>query len=78
MSSGIGAFNISIMKKIICAIIFILVISAFAGCSKSEEPSQTSSKATKSVEETTEAETQTNTQKITTTDEFPTVADDES
>ena len=66
------------MKKIICAIIFVLIISVFTGCSKSTEPSQTSSKATKSVEETTEAETQANTQKITTTDEFPTVADDES
>ena len=66
------------MKKIICAIIFVLIISVFVGCSKSEEPSQTSSKATKAVEETSEAETQANTQKITTTDEFPTVADDES
>lgn len=67
------------MKKIITLLIISIILTAFAGCSQSSDSKPKSSKATKSAtEETTEAATQANTQKITTTDEFPTVADDES
>ena len=67
------------MKKIFAVMITTaMLITAFSGCSQSS-PDNTASKSAQSTTKATfkEENTKQNEQRITTTDEFPTVAEDE-
>ena len=62
------------MKKLFFTILIVIIISAFTGCSLFPSFNQ----PTQATETTSQETTQTETQKITTTDEFPTVDDDDN